>query len=633
MTDPTPLRPPALARWLLAASAQEAHRAAQLGDLEEEFAERAAADEAAARRWYWKQAVGSVAPNLALRARRRAEKPRGDGMTTTLLQNLRFALRAARKHLAFTAVVVGTLALGIGANTTIFSAVYGLVLNPFPFPEPDRIVGVGTAYPKLGEELSFWENLSPAEYEDIRDQSRTLEDVVAWDMGNRQIAGEGPPQNVFTGFWWGDALRTLGMSAHLGRGFSDEEIRDRSAVALLSYRIWRDRFGADSTLVGRTIVVNDYPHTVVGILPEGVNIYGMDLWTLMGAAPDRFPRNRRQFQVLARVRKGTTLRDVNTELEGLARRAQQTYGAEFEEYDGWSMRAVRWNEISSREIRTVAFVILGAVGFVLLLVCANTANLLLARAQGRRREMAVRTALGAGRGRLLGQLLTESLVLAVLGGALGIALAWGGVAGIRSLLTALSVPVAGTIEVSAPVMAFNAVVALAAGLVFGFAPAFQASRTEISGVLQAEGKSSTAGASRQRLQRTFVAVEVALAFVLLAGGGLLVGSLLRLNRVDPGFQVHDVLSMRLTLPWEQYQGDAIPAFFQELRRRVEAIPGVRAAAATTQFPPNGYSFRELFFEGSAPTEDATLPRALATLVTPGYFGTLGIPLLAGRTFD
>ena len=370
-----------------------------------------------------------------------------------------------------------------------------------------------------------------------------------------------------------------------------------------------------------------------GSCPQGVDLYGMDLWTLMASPPEAYARNRRQMQILARVREGSTLQDVNTELEGLARRTEQAYGAEFAEYQGWRMQALTWNEVSSREFRTGAFILLGAVGFVLLLVCANAASLLLARAQGRRREMAVRTAMGAGRGRLLGQLLTESLVLALLGGAGGVAFAWLGVRGVRAMLTSLALPVAGSVELNGPVLAFNAGAALLAGVIFGLVPAFQASRTEISGVLQAEGKASTAGVSRQRLQRTLVGIEVALAFVLLAGGGLLVNSFVRLARVNPGFASENLLTMRLTLPWERYQGQAIPAFFAQLTERVEAVPGVKSAAATTQFPPNGFSFMELFFEGSAPSEDATLPRALATLVTPGYFETMGIPLRSGRAFD
>ncbi|MGD8322070.1 MAG: ABC transporter permease [Gemmatimonadota bacterium] len=629
-------RPPRFARFLLLVTADPRQRAAQLGDLQEEFDERAAAAPSRARSWYWRQVLGSVVPNLSHRlrvAKRSTLNGRGDGMMRSGLHNVRFALRGVVRHPSFSSMVILTLALGIGATVTVFSAVYGLVLNPFPFPEPDRIVGVGTAYPRLGDDLGFWENMSPAEYTDVRDATRTLEDVVAWDMGHRQIAGDGPPQNVFTGFWWGNALRTLGMKAYLGRGFTDDEVARGDAVVLLSYRIWRDRFGADSSMVGGKILVNGSPQTLVGILPPGVEIYGMDLWTTMAVQPDRYPRNRRQFQMMARTRPGVSLQEVNTELNGIARRVERDHVGEFEEYQGWSLRAVRWNAVVSQTFRTGAFVVLGAVGFVLLLVCANIANLLLARAQRRRREMAVRTAMGAGRGLLLGQLLTESLILALLGGAAGVGLAYLGAAGLRSFLATLSLPIAGSVKIDGVALAFTAALATGAGVLFGLVPAFQSSRTEIAGTLQAEGKGATAGVSRQRLQRFFVGLEVALAFVLLAGGGLLINSFVRVNRVDPGFDHASILTMRLTLPREKYQGSAVPTFFRTLAERMEAVPGVRSAAAGTQFPPLDFSSSEVWFDGAAPSDDATLPRAFTTVVTHGYFETLGLPVREGRVFD
>jgi predicted permease len=627
--------PPKVPAWLVAVSAPSERRDAQLGDLQEELEERAEAGRAA-RAWYWRQALLSFGPNVMYRIRRTLRTratSQGDGMMETLLQDLRLAVRAIRKSPGFSALVALTLGLGIGANSTIFSAVYGLILDPFPFPEPTRIVGVGTAYPKLNAPLRFFENLSPAEFTDIRDQGTTLEDVVAWDMGNRQIGWEGPPQNVFTAFWWGNALQTVGMDAYLGRGFTEDEVNQGNAVAMLSYRIWRDRFGADSSLVGQTIAVNDVPHTVVGIIPEGVAIYGTDLWTTMAVGPERYERNRRQFQVMARIRDGATLADVNAELEGLARRTERTYGAEFEEYERWSMRASTWNDVNSQLFRTGLFVVMGSVGFVLLLISANTANLLLARAQGRRREMAVRTALGARRGRLVTQVLTESVLLASLGGAVGLGVAWLGATGLQRLLTDFSLPIAGSVEVNGQVLGFTAALALGVGVVFGLAPAVQGSSTHLSEALQAEGRSATPGARRQRLQRALVGIEVALAFVLLTGGGLLLNSFVRMIRVDPGFDPHGVLTMRLTLPRERYSGDAVPAFFRTLSERVEAVPGVAAAGAGTQFPPVSFAYRELWFDGSDADPDGTLPNALATITTAGYFDALGIPLLAGRVFD
>lgn len=608
---------------------------AQLGDLSEEFADRARSDHAGARRWYWRQVIASVGPNVTYRLvrwKRSLASERGDGMMSTLLTDVRRAIRGMIREPAFHGVLVLTLGLGLGAIATTFSVVYGLILDPFPFPEPDRVVGVGTAYPRLGADLGFFENLSPAEYVDIRDNSATLEDVVAWDMGNRQIDTEGPPENVFSAFWWGDVLTTLRMDARFGRGFTEDEIRAGDAVIMLSEDLWATRFGADSTMIGEPVSVNGNPYTLVGIFPRGVDIYGTDLWMTMPVPPNRYPRNRRQFQVMGRVSSGASLGQVNAELAGLADRIEGAHAAEFEEYEGWSMQAMTWAEVNSLTFRTAAFLLLGAVTFVLLLVCANTANLLLARAQGRAREMAVRTALGAGRGRLLGQLLTESVTLSLLGGVVGIGLAHLGVRVVIDFLTALGLDLAGSIEVNGPVLVFSGVVAAAAGIAFGLAPAIHASAGTIGGVLQAESRAATSGGSRQRLQRTLVGLEVALAFVLLAGGGLLLNSFVRVHNVETGFEPANVLTMRLTLPREEYRGDAVPAFFRELGERLEGLPGIREAAAGSQYPGVAFSFEEVFFDGFEADAESTLPTTLTTVVTPGYFEALEMPLLRGRGF-
>lgn len=633
MTEP---RQPWFWARLLELVADPETRDAQLGDLAEEFEERAIRDPRAAIAWYRRQVGSSIGPNLTRRAHRALRvvtNRTGEGRMKTLWHDLRLAMRGARKNFAFSVVIVGTLALGIGANTTIFSIVYGLVLDPFPFPEPDRIVGVGTAYPRLGSSLGYFENLSPAEYLDIRDNASTLEDVVAWDMGNRQIDTDGPPENIFSAFWWGDALGTLEMDALLGRGFAADEVTTGANVILIGEDLWTTRFGADSTLIGQSLSVNGQPYTLIGVFPAGVDLYGTELWMTMPVGPEVYDRNRRQFQVMGRIVEGSTLGAVNAELEGLARRVEQAHVAEFEEYEGWRMQASTWSDVNSQFFRTGVWVLLGAVGFVLLLVCANTANLLLARARGRRREMALRTALGASRGRIVGQLLTESVSLSLLGGAAGIGLAWLGVQGVGAFLTTVGLNLAGTVALNGPVLAFTAVVSIASGILFGIAPALQASQIGIAAALKADGNGATATGSRQTLQRSLVAIEVALAFVLLAGGGLLVNSFLRVGQVDPGFAMDNVLTMRLTLSRDRYPGGAGPAFFRQLTERLEQLPGIEQAGAGTQFPPVAFAFRQIFFDGPEADAEATLPTTLTTIVTPGYFETLGVPLLRGRDFD
>lgn len=546
-----------------------------------------------------------------------------------LAQDLRYGLRTIRANWLFSATVVFTLGLGIGANTTIYSVIDGLVFNPFPFPEPETLVDVGSEYPRLNRPLTFVEHLSPAEFLDIRDETSTLTDVVAWDMGNRQLASEASVVNLFTGFWWGDGFRPLRVQPHLGRGFLPEEIESGAAVAVLSHRVWQTNFGEAPDIVGRVIEVNGNPFEVVGVMPPGTLLYGMDLWIPMTIGPEVFPRDRRQFQSIGRIAEGRTMEDVAAELEGLARRTELEHGAEFPEYGGFRLVPVTWTEANVRQFRTAALVLLGSVLAVLLLVCANVANLLLSRSSTRRREVAVRTALGASRGRLIGQLLTESVVLACLGGVAGLLLAYLAVGGVQSLLDRVPF-LAGEVSLSIRSLTFTAAVAVAAGIVFGLAPAFHALSGDLRGVLGAEGNANTGSRSRGRLQRWFVGAEVALALLLLFGGGLLVNSMMRLSRADPGFDHEGVLTMRLTLPWEEYQGDEIALFFETLAERVRAIPGVETATVGSQYPPITFSNVRVVLEGQEDVDEGSLPTSYATQVGDDYFGTLGIPVLAGR---
>ena len=367
-------------------------------------------------------------------------------------------------------------------------------------------------------------------------------------------------------------------------------------------------------------------------MPPGTLVYGTDLWTPMPVGPDRYPRNRRQFQILARLAPGVTLEAANTELETLARQTEQAYGEEFPEYEGWRMMALTWNDVSSQLLKPAAFALLGAVGFVLLLVCANVASLLLSRAATRRREFAVRSALGAGRGRIVGQLLAESVTVSVLGGLLGVWLAAAGVRSFDSVAALAPVSLPGTVELDLRVLLFAAGVSVLCGLVFGLAPAWQAARTNVQGMLRAEAPTTTSGRQRLRMQRVFVGAEVALAVVLLSGGGLLVRSFLKLQAVDPGFDTGGMLSMRLTLPASRYPGPAAGTFFTELVDRLERMPGVREAAAASQFPPRAFAQTQFMVDGAEANTDARLPSAYLTVASPGYFEALGVPLLTGRLF-
>jgi putative ABC transport system permease protein len=631
--------PPRLVEWLFACTLPSRDRAAVLGDLAEAFEEMASlpAGRRGAVGWYVRQLIGSIPSNV----KRRLDGPRAlsprwrglEALMTSFLQDLRVSLRSVRTAPSFAAVVVLTLGLGIGAVTVVFSAVDGLVLNPFPFPEADRLVGVGTEYPKLGGELSYWENLSPAEYVDVRESSRTLRDIVAWDMGNRQVTIGDRTENLFSGFWWGDAFPTLGMRPHVGRGFLADEIARGDRVAILSHRVWLNRFGGEAGLIGGRVLINGEPYTLIGVMPPRALIYGTDLWIPMPVGPEVYPRQRRQFQLLARLAPEATLASANAELETIARRVEASYGAAMEEYDGWRLVATPWTTINVQQLRPAAIALMGAVGFVLLLVCANVASLMLGRAAGRRRELAVRAALGAGRGRLVRQLLTESVALALVGGAVGVAIGYVGVRALGATLTSLPIPLPGDLALNVRVLLVAAGASVLAGIAFGTVPALHASRLNVQRMLQTESLGATAHAARLRLQRMFVGVEVALALMLLVGGGLLVHSFVRMQAVDRGLDASNVLTMRLTLAWERYDNDAIQAFFQRLEEQVAAIPGVTDATVATQFPPGVFLRQRFFIEGSAPQSDDMLPTAYTTIVSPGYFTTLGVRTVAGRTFD
>ncbi|NNF26544.1 MAG: FtsX-like permease family protein, partial [Gemmatimonadetes bacterium] len=471
---------------------------------------------------------------------------------------------------------------------------------------------------------------SPAEFEDIRDQASSLTDVVAWDMGNRQIATQESSTNLFTGFWWGDGFRALRVSPQLGRGFLPEEIDQGARVAIVSHRYWANQMGSDPSVIGRVVEINADPYELVGVMPPETLLYGMDLWIPMPVGPGVFPRDRRQFQVIGRIAQNATMDQVAAELEGLARRTELEHGGEFPEYQGFRLTPATWTEANVRQFRTAALVLIGAVLAVLLIVCANVANLLLSRSNTRRREVAVRTALGASRGRVVRQLLTESLILALTGAAAGVGLAWFGVRFVDGIVAQIPF-VDGNVALNMRSLAYTAAVAAAAGVAFGLAPTLHTLKADVRAILVAHGSGATGGPSRNRAQRWLVGAEVAVAVLLLFGGGLLVNSMIRLNRADPGFDHRNVLTMRLTLPWQEYSGDEIALFFETLAERVRAIPGVRDATVGSQYPPIVFAQSQIMLEGQDAVSDGSLPTSYVTQIGDEYFETLGVPLLAGRT--
>ena len=607
-----------------------------LGDLTEEFHD---SDTSPGRLrgtlWYWRQVTASLGPNIFERVRRgrlRHSPPRREPMLR-LRQDLRFAFRSLFRNPAFTVVAVLSLAVGIGSTTIIYSIVDAAVLRPFPYPAMDRLVGVGSAFPRASQsDLGFFEVHSAPEYADVRREATLLEHVVAFDLGNRHIVAGDRPERVFTAFWWGNAFPAMGVEPALGRGFLDDEVRQRERVAVISHRVWTNLYANDPEVLGQAIPVNDDPYTIIGVMPRQAMLFGTDLWLPMWADPDVLPRNRRQFQILGRIKAGATLHQVNAELALIAGRIEQHYVGEHEEYAGWRLEAATWTAINVSSNRTVGMTLLAAVAFVVLLVSANVANLLLARSAGRRQEMAVRRALGAGRSRILRQLMTENSALAIMGGILGLVMTFISLQFVWNALPANLLPTGAEVTLNGRVLAVAGLVTLGTVMVFGLVPALQVSRPNLMAILHGDSSQATDSRGTHRLHGAFVTFQVALSVVLLAGAGLMINSFMRLQRVDPGFDTANALTLRLTLP-STYQGSEVTEFFESLADRVSAIPGVRDVALTSQLPPSVFYRRQLTIEGAPATADAALPSAFLTIAGHGYFEAMGMPLLSGRTFE
>lgn len=549
----------------------------------------------------------------------------------TVLQDVRYALRQFARRPGFTAIAVLSLAVGIGGNSLIYGLVDGFVLHPFPYPDPDRLVAIGLGFPKLSSETTYVETMSPAEYADFR-QSRAFSHTAAFDLGNRNISGGDVPERVFTALLLEDPFPVLGMPPALGRGFTRDELGPGVVrVAIISHRLWQSRFGGDPNILNRPIRIGGDVASIVGVMPPGLVLIGTDLWIPWGGDPSRMPRNIRQFTTLARLAPGVTVQEANTELALIARTVDQTYRATFREYEGWRVTAMPWASALLQDTRPAAFMLLGAVAFVLLIACANLTNLFLARSTTRQRELAVRLALGAGRWRLARHLLTESMLLAFAGAVAGLFLAYVGLKGSSAVIPAQMQMLGLHAGINARVLLWSLALAATAGLLVGILPWLQATRTDPHESLKADGRAG-AGRAGNRVRQALVVAEIALSVILLLGAGLLIRSFLNLQRVDPGYEPKSVLTMRLTLPRERYPEEAAGAFFDRLIERIAAEPGVRAVSAASQFPPQGVFDTQFTLERGQQAV-ATLPTALITVATPSHFETLRVPLRAGRIFS
>jgi len=552
----------------------------------------------------------------------------------TLRQDLHFAVRTLRKSPGFTAVALLTLALGIGANSAIFSVVNGVLLKPLPYHQPDRLVYLYSQFPTMGFD-EFW--ISPPEYRDLQERARSFSAIGAWRTGRVNVAGTENPVRVTSAVVSAEFFTALGVAPLLGRPFTAEEDRPNGpAVAVISYGLWRRVFGGDPQLVGSRVQIDGAPTTITGVMPDGFDIEnaGVEVWVPVQI--DLHPTNRAShyLHLVGRLGPGVSLAQARMEMQTLVAGWREAVpSGHVPSPDGHPIRMRGLQEQETGGVQTALLLLLGAVGLVLLIAVANVGNLLLAKSEGRRREVAVRIAIGAGRGRLVRQFLTESLVLAAVGGGLGLLLGFGG---LRLLLASSpeSLPRLGEIGLDGRVVLFTAGVSLLAGLLFGMAPLLHLSSSSMAASLKEGGRRTTATGARQRLRRGLVVAETALAVVLVIGAGLLIRSLGALQRVDVGFDPDGLLTFQLYLPQARYpDATAADAFYASLLSRIEALPGVQSAAAMSGLPPlRNVNANDTEFEGVEQSPERPFNVDYYQIVQGDYVETMGIPLVEGRAF-
>ncbi len=556
-----------------------------------------------------------------------------------LWQDARYGLRMLWKSPGFTLVAVLALALGIGANTAIFSVVNAMLLRPLPYQDPDRLVVLWETNPNLSSVyLRTHNEASPANFLDWRQQQTVFEDLAAFHYNDYNLTGSGDTPEQLTGNpITANMFDVLKVKPLIGRTFRPEESEPTSArVVVLSYGLWQRRFGGAADIIGRTLTLNGNPHTVVGVMPANFEFPApfSQLWTALRFVSDTPPARGAHFlYTRARLKPGVTMQQAQAELDTIAARLRQQYP---DTNADRAIRLVSLHEATVERSRAGLLVLLGAVGFVLLIACANVANLMLARATARHKEIAIRTALGAGRWRIVRQLLTESVLLSILGGALGVLLAlWGLDLLVAAVPRDFTLFIHGVDQIGLDkwVLAFTLFISLGTGVLFGLAPALQASKTELNEMLKEGGRSSV-GHARRGLRSTLVVAEVALALVLLVGAGLMVKSFLHLIEVRPGFDPVNVMTAQLALPGTRYaKNEQLISFYEQLTARVATQPGVEAVGTIDLLPMAGSGGTNTFIiDGRPPVKAGSYPEANARTVDPGYFGALRIPVLKGRNF-
>ena len=550
----------------------------------------------------------------------------------SLLSDVRYAARNLLRRPGFTIIAVITLALGIGANTAIFSAVNALLLKPLPFPELDRVVAVWEKLPSRGV---MHNEVSAANYLDWKSQTQSYEQFALYRWWSANLTGVDPPERIQGFLVTANFLDTTGIKPIMGRNFLPEENQPgKDAVAIITHSLWQRRFGGDPNILNKTITINSIARTVVGVMPEHFNFpKGAEVYAPVAMTPE-FMKNRgsHTYYVLGRLKPGASIASAQAEFDNITPRLEQQYP---ETNKGWGAVVFPIVADTVRTYDTALWIMMGAVGFVLLIACANVANLMLARASGRQKEIALRTALGASRWRIVRQLLTESLIVALVGGALGVLIGFWGIDALRAANPGEAsrfAPGWYQLGINAPVLLFTLGLSLVSGIVFGLAPALQASKTNLNDSLK-EGGRQTSGSSH-RLRSSLVVFEFALSLVLLVGAGLLARSFLALVKTDPGFNPDHVLTMNLVLPSAKYKDKAArAAFYDDLVQRVKTQPGVESAAVVNYLPLGGSNSSDSYLvEGEPEPAPGDENDGRYRVASPDYFRTMGISIVRGRGF-
>ena len=550
----------------------------------------------------------------------------------SLLRDLKFSARSLLKRPALTIIAVVTLAIGIGANSAIFSTINALLLKPLPFPDPERIVALWDKVPSRGVERN---EVAVANYLDWNAQNKSFEQLGMYRWWSTNLTGSDSPERVQGFMVTPNFIEIVGVKPMLGRGFSAEENQPgKDSVALLTYSLWQRRFGADPNIVNKTISTNGITRTVIGVMPPDFNYpKGAEIYAPLAITPELArSRGNHAYLGIGRLRPGVSIQGAQAEFDNIAAQLEKQYP---ETNTGRGVVIYHILEDTVRMYSTALWVMMAAVGFVLLIGCANVANLMLARASGRQREIALRAALGASRFRIVRQLLTESVLLGLLGGALGILVAYWGVDAIRAGNpgeAARFAPGWNHLGLNTPVLVFTMALSILSGVLFGLAPAWQLSKPDLNRALKEGSRQASSGS--HRLRGLLVISEVALSLMLLVSAGLLIRSFLQLVKADPGFNSENLLTMNLVLPAANYkEGPQRAAFYADLLRRVEALPGVESVAAVNHLPLGGSNSSTGFLvEGipAPPPGQEFLGRY--RVCTPNYFKTMGIAVLKGRAF-